>query len=63
MEHCYSCKHAKEDHGPTGCHCGCAVFQSPNDPLLFNSLKPGEEIMAEIEALRRKARIKDESSE
>ena len=63
MERCQNCKHEKKAHGPTGCACGCAVYQSPNAPLQFNSIKAGEEIMQEMERLKRLRQAKDKLSE
>jgi hypothetical protein len=52
VEHMY--KHSKAAHSANGCSCGCAVFQPANAPLVFNSIKAGEEIMHQIEAVRRR---------
>jgi hypothetical protein len=54
MDRCQNCKHNKAAHLPNGCGCGCAVFQPANAPLVFNSIKAGEEIMQQIEAVRRR---------
>ena len=52
MERCQNCKCSREAHGPNGCSCGCAVFQPANARLVFISIKAGEEIMQQIEAIR-----------
>jgi len=62
-EICANCRHDRASHGTAGCRCGCAFFQSANSPVQFNSLKPGEEIQAEIERIRRLRAIKSESSD
>jgi hypothetical protein len=52
MEQCQKCKHGERSHLPNGCGCGCAVFQSPNAPSVFNSIMAGKENMKKLEALR-----------
>lgn len=63
MEQCQNCKHERKAHLPAGCSCGCAVFQSLNAPLVFNSIKPGEEIMQQLENLKRLRQAKDKLSD
>jgi hypothetical protein len=61
MERCQNCKHSTAAHSANGCSCGCAVFQSANAPLVFNSTKAGEEIMRQIEGIRRRRSVSAES--
>lgn len=63
METCQNCKHPRQAHANGACACGCAVFQTVNESLTFNSIKPGEEIMAEVERIRRLQRAKDTSGQ
>lgn len=58
MEQCQNCKHGKKSHLPNGCGCGCAVFQPPNAPLVFNSIMVGEDLMKKIEALKQRQNTK-----
>jgi hypothetical protein len=57
MERCQNCKHSKAAHSANGCSCGCVIFQPANAPLVFNSIKAGEEIMQQIEAIRRQRSV------
>jgi hypothetical protein len=54
MEQCQNCKHGEKSHSPNGCGCGCAVFQSPNAPSVFNSIMAGQEIMKKLDTLRQR---------
>lgn len=61
MERCQNCKHSKAAHLANGYSCGCAVFQPANAPLVFNSIKAGEEIVQQIEGIRRRRSVSAES--
>jgi hypothetical protein len=63
MDQCQNCKHDQKVHSPQGCSCGCAVFQPPNAPIVFNSITASEEIIQRMENLRRLRQAKDKLSE
>jgi hypothetical protein len=63
MEQCQNCKHERKAHLPDGCACGCAVYQPSNAPIIFNSITAEEEIMQQMETLRKMRLAKEKLSE
>jgi hypothetical protein len=63
MEQCQNCKHDRKAHLPDGCNCGCAVYQPSNAPIIFNSITAEEEIMQQMETLRKIRVAKEKLSE
>ena len=63
MDQCQNCKHERKAHLPDGCNCGCAVYQPSNAPIIFNSITAGEEIVQQMETLRKIRLAKEKLSE
>jgi hypothetical protein len=63
MEQCQNCKHERTAHLPDGCNCGCAVYQPSSAPIIFNSITAEEEIMQQMDTLRKIRLAKEKLSE